>query len=153
MMKRITLVAVALTICGAAFAQQALKPEQAIKYRKAGYSYLSWSMGKIKANIEGNYNKAEVITAANTIAAIANSGMGALYIAGSEKSVGNEKTSVSPDFFAKPQEVGKVAQDFNREANELAKVAATGDAAAVKAQFGKVGGTCKACHEDFRLRD
>jgi cytochrome c556 len=154
MMKRITLAAVALTICGAAFAQQTLKPEQAIKYRKAAYSYLSWSMGKIKTNVEGSaYNKAEVIAAANTIAAIANSGMGALYIAGSEKSVGNEKTSVSPDFFTKSQEVGKVAQDFNREANELAKVAATGDAAAVKAQFGKVGGTCKACHDDFRLRD
>ena len=39
---------------------------------------------------------------------------------------------------------------FNKEANELARVAATGDAAAIKAQFGKTGGTCKACHDAFR---
>ena len=39
---------------------------------------------------------------------------------------------------------------FNKEANELAKVAATGDVAAIKAQFGKTGGTCKGCHDAFR---
>ena len=33
---------------------------------------------------------------------------------------------------------------------ELAKVAASGDPAAIKAQFGKTGGTCKACHDAFR---
>ncbi len=32
----------------------------------------------------------------------------------------------------------------------MAKVAATGDAAAVKAQFGKLGETCKGCHDKFR---
>ena len=42
---------------------------------------------------------------------------------------------------------------FNKEANELAKVAATGDAAAVKVQFGKLGQTCKGCHDDFRKKD
>ena len=42
---------------------------------------------------------------------------------------------------------------FNKEANELAKVAATGDAAALKVQFGKVGETCKGCHDKFRQED
>jgi cytochrome c556 len=32
----------------------------------------------------------------------------------------------------------------------MAKVAATGDAGAVKAQFGKLGEACKACHDKFR---
>jgi cytochrome c556 len=153
MMKKITLTTLALVFTSAAFAQQALKPEQAIKYRQAGYSYLSWSMGKIKANVEGAYNKGDVITAANTIAAIANSGMGALYVPGSDKDVGGVKTAVKPEFFSKPQEVAKVAQAFTKEADELAKVAATGDVAAVKAQFGKVGGACKACHDDFKQKN
>jgi cytochrome c556 len=39
---------------------------------------------------------------------------------------------------------------FNKEANELAKVAESGDAAAIKAQFGKTGETCKSCHDKFR---
>ncbi|MDR2166187.1 MAG: cytochrome c [Zoogloeaceae bacterium] len=151
MKKTITLVA-ALAVSGAALAQQTLKPEEAIQIRQAGYRYLSWSMGKIKANLDGTYNKAQVIAAAETIKAIANSGMGALYVAGSDKTVNGVKTSVRPEFFSKPQEVGKVAQAFNKEANELARIAATGDSAAVKAQFGKVGGTCKACHDDFKYK-
>ncbi|MGB4467369.1 MAG: cytochrome c [Azovibrio sp.] len=153
MMKKITLAVAALAVTGAAFAQQALKPEDAIKYRQSGYAYMSWSMSKIKANLEGTYDKEQVILAANTIAAIANSGMGALYVPGSEKNVKGVKTRVKPEFFTKQQEVGKLALAFNQEANELARVAATGDAAAVKAQFGKVGGTCKACHDDFRIKD
>ena len=35
-------------------------------------------------------------------------------------------------------------------APELQKVAATGDAAAIKTQFGKTGESCKACHDKFR---
>ncbi|MGL5633250.1 MAG: c-type cytochrome [Azovibrio sp.] len=155
MMKKMTFAVAAFAVAGAVFAQQALKPEEAIKTRQAGYTYMGWSMGKIKANLEGTYNKDQVVAAANTIAAIANSGMGALYIPGSEKNVGNVKTNVKPAFFQKEnaEKLGKIAMDFNREANELAKVAATGDAAAVKAQFGKVGGACKACHDDFRVKD
>jgi cytochrome c556 len=34
----------------------------------------------------------------------------------------------------------------------MAKVAATGDEAAVKAQFGKLSETCKACHDDFKAK-
>ncbi|MDR3352935.1 MAG: cytochrome c [Zoogloeaceae bacterium] len=152
-MKKTILALAALAMSGSVLAQ-ALKPADAIKTRQAGYRYLSWSVGKIKANVEGNaYNKAEVIAAARTIAAIANSGMGALYIPGSEKDVGSVKTYVKPEFFQNQQEVGKVAQDFNREANAIAEVASTGDAAAVKAQLGKLGGTCKACHDKFKNRD
>ncbi|TLD47356.1 MAG: Cytochrome c' [Accumulibacter sp.] len=39
---------------------------------------------------------------------------------------------------------------YIKEANELQKVAATGDAAAVKVQFGKTGESCKACHDKYR---
>jgi cytochrome c556 len=150
MMKKILLATATLTLTTTVLA---IEPDKAIETRQAGYKYLSWSMGKIKANLEGAYNQAEVISAANTIAAIANSGMGALYVPGSEKDVGKVKTWVKPEFFTKPQEVAKVAQAFNKEANELAKVAAIGDASAVKAQFGKVGGTCKACHDDFKQKN
>ncbi|MDR0737044.1 MAG: cytochrome c [Zoogloeaceae bacterium] len=146
--------AVSASALNAAHAQQALKPEQAIKYRQAAYSYISWNMSRIKNNVEGaNYNKSEVIQAASAISAIANSGMGALYIPGSEKDAGGVKTFVKPEFFSKPQEVARLAQNFTKEAAELARVAASGDAAAVKAQHGKLGGTCKACHDDFKVRN
>ena len=81
---------------------------------------------------------------------IANSGMGALFAPGTEKDVGDQKTRVKPEFFQQSDKVRELAMNFNKEANELAKVAAAGDVAAIKAQFGKTGGTCKACHDAFR---
>lgn len=141
--------AVLVSLAGAASAQ-ALKSEEMIKFRKAGYSFMAWNMGKIKANVEGSFNKDQVIAAANLVAATANSGMGALFAPGTDKEVAGEKTRVKPEFFEQPDKVKELAMSFIKEANELARVAATGDAAAVKAQFGKTGGTCKACHDEFR---
>jgi len=151
MKSKLILALLATTIAGSALAQ--VKPEDAIKYRQAGYAYMGWSMGKLKGMLVDNpaaFNKDQAVAAANTIQAIANSGMGALYVPGSDKGVGFKETRVKSEFFADKEGVGKVAMAFNKEANELAKVAATGDAAALKAQFGKVGEACKGCHEKFR---
>ena len=149
-MKKTVVALVLAGLASAVFAQQPLKPEEMIKFRKSGYSFMSWNMGKIKANLDGNFNKEQVIAAANVVAATANSGMGALFGPGTEKDAGNEKTRVKPEFFQQPEKVRELAMAFNKEANELAKVAASGDPAAIKAQFGKTGGTCKACHDAFR---
>ena len=151
MKSKLLLVLLSATLSATAFAQ--VKPEDAIKYRQAAYSFMAWNMGRIKANVEGSYNKDEVIKAANAIQSVANSGMGALYVPGSDKGIGYKETKVKPELFTDKEGVGKVAMAFNKEANELAKVAATGDAAALKAQFGKVGESCKGCHDKFRIKD
>lgn len=152
--KKLLFAAVALSIAAGASAQ--MKPEDQIKFRKAGYAFMSWNMGKIKAQVVDNpasFNKDQVAAAANLIAATASSGMGALYGPGTDKDAGNQKTRVKPEFFKEPDEVRKLAMAFTKEANELQKVAATGDAAAIKAQFGKTGESCKACHDKFRKDD
>lgn len=151
MKSKLLLVLLAMTLTGVANAQ--VKPEDAIKWRQSGYGFMAWNMTRIKMNVEGAYNKDEVIKAANAIQAIANSGMGALYLPGTDKGTGWEKTRVKPEFFTNKDGVTKVAIAFNKEANEMAKVAATGDAAAVKEQLGKLGGTCKGCHDDFKIKD
>jgi cytochrome c556 len=151
-MKKIVVALVLAGLASASFAQQTLKPEEMIKIRKAGYSFMSWNMGKIKANLDGTFNKEQVIAAANVVAATANSGMGALYGPGTDKDVGDQKTRAKPELF-QPQNQDKlkeVAMALSKEASELAKVAATGDVAAIKAQFGKTGGACKGCHDQFR---
>ena len=151
MKSKLLLALLALALTGTATAQ--LKPEEAIKFRQSGYAFMAWNMGRIKANVEGGqFNKEEVIKAANAIQAIANSGMGALYLPGTDKGTGWEKTRVKPAFFTDKEGVTKVAMAFNKEANEMAKVAATGDVAAIKEQFGKLGETCKGCHDDFKAK-
>lgn len=143
-----------LAIAGTAVAQA--KPEDAIKFRQSGYSFMAWNMGKLKGMLVDNpasFNKDQAAAAANAIQAIANSGMGALYVPGSDKGKGWKETRVKHELFTDKEGVGKVAVAFNKEANELAKVAASGDAAALKVQFGKVGEACKGCHDKFRQED
>lgn len=145
---RAALAMVALSLTTVASAQ--IKPEDQIKFRKAGYSFMSWNMAKIKANVEGTYDAAQVTAAANAIAGVANSGMGALYGPGTDKAIGDQKTRVKPEFFQNMDQVKTLATDFNKAANNLATVAAGGDAAAVKTAFGDLGKACKACHDKFR---
>ncbi len=154
--KHAILAALAVTTLGlslATQAQQAPKPEQVIKWRQSAFQVIGWNVGRIKANVEGQYNKEEVVKAANSIAAIANGGLGLLFVAGTETGKGWHETAVKPALFAADSKVGEYAGAFAKESTELAQLAATGDQARVKEQFGKLGRTCKACHDDYRSKD
>jgi len=130
--------------------------DQQVKTRQSAYTFLGWNVGKIKSQVIDHpetFNKDQVIAAANVIAAIANSGLGSLYGPGTDQATGWKKTRLKPEFFQQQDEANKDALNFNKEANELAKVAAGGDASAIKAQFSKLGETCKSCHDNFRTRE
>jgi cytochrome c556 len=148
--------ALAITILAAStttLAQQAAKPENLIKWRQSAFQVIAWDSGRIKASVDGQYNKEEVIKAADSIAAIAKSGLGSLFVAGTEQGKGWHETSAKPELFKDSKHFDELGASFSKEATELARVAETGDAAAVKAQFGKLGRTCKSCHDDFRAKD
>ena len=148
--KKIAVAALAIGLSSATLAQSIGKPEDQIRWRQSVMQTLGWSLGRIKANIEGTYNKDQVIQAANTIQALANSGSGALFAPGTDKGKGWHETEVKPELFTNTAKLREVGSAYNKEANELAKVAAAGDAAAVKTQFGNLGKACKACHDEFR---
>ncbi|MCV2355677.1 cytochrome c [Paucibacter sp. B2R-40] len=143
----------ALAASGAASAQAAPKPEQQIKWRQSAYQVIAWNNGRVKANIEGQYNKDEVIKAANTIAALANSGLGSLFPAGTDTGKGWHYTAAKAELWAAGSKVAEYSANFSREANALAEVALLGDPAKTKEQFGKLGRTCKACHDDYKAKD
>lgn len=145
----------AIGLSSAAMGQVIGKAEDQIRWRQSAYQTMAWNMGRIKANVEGTYNKDQVVQAANVIQAIATSGMGALFQPDTNAGKGWRETNVKPEFF-KPEnkeEIGKIAGAYIKEAREMAAVAASGDAAAVKAQFGKLGESCKACHDKFRKEE
>lgn len=155
-MKRMIATGVATAMLGfslAASAQVVGKTDDQIRWRQSAYHTMAWSMTRIKANVEGTYNKDQVVEAANVIQAIANSKMGALYQPGSDKGKGWKETRLKSEFFTDKETLGKVATTFGQAANEMAKVAASGNAAAVKEQFGKLGDACKGCHDKFRQED
>lgn len=129
--------------------------EEQIRIRQSAYSFIGWNTGRIKSQLDHpeNYNQQQVVAAANAIAAVANSGLGSLFGPGSDKGTGWRPTKVRPEFFQKPDEAKAAALAFNKEANELARIAATGTPAEIKTQFSTLSETCKSCHSKFRERD
>lgn len=151
-----SLLATAAMLLATSVAAQQLKPEEMIQTRQAGYKTMAWNMGKIKAQVEGptdKFDKTLTANSAQVIKAVANSGMGTLYGAGTDKAIGDVKTRVKPDLFdpANKEELGKIAGNFVQQANKLAEVAAGGDQKAIQVQFGEMGKACKACHDKFRI--
>jgi cytochrome c556 len=152
-LKTIVVAAFALGLSTATLAQSIGKAEDQIRWRQSGMQTLSWNMGRIKTNIEGTFNKDQVIQAANAIQALANSGSGVLFQPGTGTGKGWHDTNVKPEYFTNVAKLKEVGMAYNKEANEMAKVAASGDAATVKAQFGNLGKSCKGCHDEFRKKE
>ena len=140
----------ALLLAASAQAQQAPKPEQLIKWRQSAYQTIAWSTARVKANVDGTYNKDDAARAAAVIASLANSNLGVLFPAGTETGKGWRDTTVKATLFTDAAGVGAAAAAFSKEATELARVTQGGDVAAVKAQLAALQKTCKACHDDYR---
>ena len=153
-MKTVMTTLLGSALLAASLSAAAMDPEKRIETRQAGFSYMAWNMGKIKAQvIDGSveYNQQQVEAAANTIAAIANSGIGALFGPGTEQDLGDVHTKVDPALFENMQDVAQLAGNMGTAANTLAEKAASGDQSEIRVAFGDVGKTCKACHDKYRL--
>ena len=138
-------------VAGPAIAQQAPKPENLIKWRQSAFQVVAWNSGRIKASLDGGYNKDQVLKSANVIAAIANSGLGSLFAPGTESGKGWHDTTAKADLFTNSGKFAELGGEFGKESSELVRVVSSGaDAAAVKDQFGKLQKTCKSCHDEFR---
>jgi cytochrome c556 len=130
--------------------------EDQIRFRQSAYSFVAWNCAKIKSQVIDHpetFNKDQIAAAAGAIAATANSGLGALYGTGTDKGIGWKQTRLKPEFFQQSDDARNVGVAFITEANALAKVAEAGNVDAIKAQFGKLGDTCKSCHDKFRIKE
>ncbi|PLK23738.1 cytochrome C [Porphyrobacter sp. TH134] len=63
------------------------------------------------------------------------------------------KTEALPAIWQKPEAFKAAAQKLVDESAKLVTVSAGGDKAATAAQAMAMGGTCKGCHDQFRLDD
>ncbi|WP_372987937.1 c-type cytochrome [Marinobacter sp.] len=129
-----------------------LDVEEQIEKRQAAFQFAAWNMGKIKAQAVDEsiaYDAEQMQAAANAVAAVANSGLGALFGPGTGMDQA-DNTKLKPDFFDEPDKAREVAINFAQQATKLQEVAATGDKAALASQFSEVGKACKACHDRYR---
>ncbi len=129
------------------FASAQMKPEDAIKHRKAAFNVIAYNFGSIGAMVNNrkSYNKDEAIRNAATASAVTWQPY-EFFIPGTDTGDTKAKSNIWTD--AAKFKAG--AEKMQSEMAKLASVARDGDANALKAQFGEVGKTCKGCHDDYR---
>ncbi len=140
------LVAVAL---GGAYAQFA-KPEDAIRYRKSVMFLIAQHFGRMGAMVNEKmpYNKEVFARNALLVRTLASLPWEAAMVPGSDKG----DTTLKSSIFAQQTEFNAVAKAFETETSKLVGTAQSDDFNAIKAQFGEVAKSCKACHSQFRTK-
>lgn len=131
--------------------------EDQIRVRQSTYSVMGWNTAKIKSQVVDHpetYNKEQVLIAVNTLSALANSNLlEDLYGVGTDQGNGWKPTRLKADYFQKQAEVKEINERLIKEIDEFKAIALTGDVAAVKSQLGKLGATCKSCHNLIRIKE
>lgn len=147
-MQRLALVALAAATLATALpaAAQFQKPEDAVKYRKAGFTVMAAHFGRLGAMANGRMPYDAAVAAANAQVVV---NLSTLPYAGFvEGTAGTEKGTPKANVWSERAKFDAAAKKMQDEVVKLAAAAKT--EAGLKAAFGAAAGTCKSCHDDFR---
>lgn len=134
-------------VAGVSYAQFA-KTEDAIKYRKSVMVLIVTHFKRMGAVVQGkaDYDKQAFAANAEVVKMMATLPWEAMLEPGTDKG----DTTLSPAVFNKEEDFRKIAATFEAETAKLAETSMGGDFDVIKAQFGTVAQSCKACHKPFR---
>ncbi|MEP2736885.1 MAG: cytochrome c [Erythrobacter sp.] len=122
----------------------------AISQRQDGFEAIGDAFKAIRGELEGGSPDMAVISEAATAMNENAQKVGDLFPAGTSVDDGFETEALAV-IWDKPEEFESKHKALLDATAEMVTIAATGDAAAVKAQVGNVGLSCKGCHDTFRL--
>ena len=129
-------------------AAQFQKPEDAVKYRKAGYTVMSTHFARIGAMAQGRVPFDGAAAAANADIVVT---MSKLPFAGFvDGTGGTEKGMPNAKVWSEKAKFEAAAKKMQDEVVKLSAAAKTNNLDQVKTAFGSAAGTCKACHDDYR---
>ncbi len=149
--KPILLTALAAALVAGSAIASAASPAETIAARQANFKKMGGAMKALKDELGAGADKAKLLAAARTLAATARL-QGGLFPAGTGPSSG-VKTDALPAIWTQKPTFDAAAGKLVAEADKLAGIAGSGNTAAVLAQFKVVGGTCAACHRQFRAEE
>jgi cytochrome c556 len=128
-------------------AAQFAKPEDAIKYRKAGMTMMAAHFGRVAAMANGRVPFDAKVAADNAEIATALSKLPyAGFIEGTDKG----DTKAKPEIWAEMDKFRAGASKMQEEMTKLNVAAKAGNLDAIKAAAGEVGKACKGCHDTYR---
>lgn len=134
---------------GVAYAQFA-KPEYAIKYRKSVMFLIAQHFGRMGTMVKEKtpYNQDIFAKNAMLVETLSRLPWEAAMVPGTDTG----DTTLNSSAFVQQAEFKEIAQAFETQTAKLVSVAQSGDFIGIKAQFGEVGKSCKACHTQFRTK-
>lgn len=145
------LIAIAVIIITTSIAYgQFANTQEAIKYRKAVMYLIGQNFKSIDAMVQNkvSYDKEVFAKHAAVLEMLSTMPWEAMTTPGTQKG----DTTLSSTVFNKGDKFKAAINDFETAATELSKLAAAGNIAGAKTQFGVVATSCKGCHSQFRTR-
>lgn len=126
---------------------QFAKPEDAIKYRKAGFTIMASHFGRLGAMAQGKapFDAKAAAESADVLAVVSKLPFAA-FTEGSDKG----ETRAKPEIWKEAAKFKEAADKNMAEVAKLAAAAKTGNLDNLKAAFSSAAPTCKACHDNFR---
>ncbi len=129
-------------------AAQFQKPEDAIKYRQGAFTVMGAHFSRIGAMVQGRVPFDAKVAADNATIVLTMSKLpGAAFGPGTDKGA---PTRAKANIWSDGAKFGAAYQKMQAEVVKLDAAAKTGSLDTIKAAFGAVGASCKACHDDFR---
>ncbi|MEO5881109.1 MAG: cytochrome c [Caldimonas sp.] len=128
-------------------AAQFAKPEDAIRYRKAGMTMMNAHLGRVAAMASGRAPFDAKAVADNVeIATLLSKLPYAGFIEGTDKG----DTKADPKIWTEMDKFRAAAAKMQDEMAKLNAAAKTGNIDAIKSAVGATGQACKACHDSYR---
>lgn len=129
-------------------AAQFQKPEDAIKYRQSAFTVMANHLGRVGAMAQGRVPFDAKVAADNTAIVVTMSTLPfAAFGEGTDKGMPHR---AKPEIWRESAKFKAAADKMAEEVKKLDAAARAGSLDAVRAAMGAVGGSCKACHDDFR---
>jgi cytochrome c556 len=129
-------------------AAQFQKPEDAIKYRQSAFTVMGNHFGRIAAMAQGRVPFDPKAAAENADIVLTMSKLP--YQAFGEGTDKGLPQRAKPEVWKEQPKFKAAAEKMQGEVVKLDAAAKSGNLDAIKAAVGAVGGSCKACHDDFR---
>ncbi len=151
-MKKLSLLVVTATLAsslwvGSVHAQFA-KPEDAVKYRQSALQLIASHFGRMQPVVKGQvpYDAAAIkanVELLKTLSTLPWAG----FVEGSQAG-----TSAKPEIWTDAAGFKAAQAKFEGAVDKLSVAANAGDLDRVRAAFGDVGASCKACHDSYRVK-
>ena len=118
--------------------------------RQSYFAIVGMTFGPMGDMVKGKieWNDAQFSAWADDLASVSKVSVERGFAPGSEKG----KTRAKPAIWENTDDFAQKLANFRSEAAALAEAASAGDKAVTVEQFKQTGGTCKACHDNYKSR-